>query len=198
MANYSQTKNIIDTNIVTNHNEDITAIVLNAVSTALIDYTKDVHFDTTQNYLTLKNQIGQLPNLNTVDKSSIVNAINEVLSTGGSAPYGVVRGKGFIGRSVTANVSGSYTVDFDDMAEHYILYLNDNTAIVFDNMISQDETVAITLTVQGNHSILLPSFLVASSDNDVYDGDMNNEIVINIKRGGTFPEGYYTLKSYEI
>lgn len=80
MANYPQTKNIIDTNIVTNHNEDITAVVLNMVLTALIDYTKDVNFDLFQALTALGLKVGNLNNLNTVDKSSIVNAINELLN----------------------------------------------------------------------------------------------------------------------
>lgn len=80
MANYPQTKNIIDTNIVTNHNEEITAVVLNTVLTAIIDYTKDVNFDLFQALTTLELKVGSLNNLNTVDKSSVVNAINEVAS----------------------------------------------------------------------------------------------------------------------
>lgn len=133
------------------------------------------------------------------------NEVSEQLESGlttesqsGISVDGNIKGKGFIGRSVTASVGGSYVIDFADMAEHYILQMTDNTSIMFDNMITEDETVVITLTVTGNYSLLLPSFLVASFENDDYDGSMNNEIVINIKRGGANPLGYYTLKSYEI
>src|SRR5690554_144891 len=83
MANYPQTKNIIDTNIATNHNEEITAVVLNAVLTAIINYTKDVNFDLSQALTTLGLRVGSLNNLNTVDKSSIVNAINELTQLNG-------------------------------------------------------------------------------------------------------------------
>lgn len=111
---------------------------------------------------------------------------------------GDVRGKGFIGKSVSANVASSYVIDLNDIAEHYILAMTDNTSISFSNMISNVESVVISLTVTGSFSMVLPAFLKPSPDNDDYDGSMNNEIVINIKKGGTNPLGYYTLKSYEI
>lgn len=119
-------------------------------------------------------------------------------TTTGIEVKGDVRGKGFIGKSVSANVASSYAIDLNGIAEHYILTMTDNTSISFSNMISNYESVVISLTVTGNHSMVLPSFLKPSPDNDDYDGTMHNEIVINIKRGGATPLGYYTLKNYEI
>lgn len=79
MADYPQTKSVIDNNIVTNHNEEITAVVLNMVLTALIDYTKDGDFDLSQALAALSTKVGDLNNLNTQDQTNLVNAINEVI-----------------------------------------------------------------------------------------------------------------------
>lgn len=139
---------------------------------------------------------------NVIPKKSVgVNALENSKisdSTTGVAVDGSVRGKGFIGKSITANIASSYVIDFSDMAEHYILTMTDNTSISFSNMISSSQSVVITLTVTGSFSMTLPSFLKASPSNDSYLGTANNEIVINIKKGGISPLGYYTLTNISI
>lgn len=134
-------------------------------------------------------------------KSAGTNALedsNASDTSTGIAIDGDVRGKGFVGKSVTANIAGSYAINFDDMAEHYILTMTDNTAISFSNMITDAQSAVITLTVTGSFSMTLPSFLKASPNNDSYLGTANNEIVINIKKGGLSPVGYYTLTNIAI
>lgn len=61
-----QVLDLIDQEIITNHNELITAVVLNPVLDAIVNQIND--------------KVGDLQDLSTSDKSSIVNAINEVVT----------------------------------------------------------------------------------------------------------------------
>lgn len=98
-----------------------------------------------------------------------------------------------IGKSITANVSGAYNIDLAAMVEHYNLTFIENSSIGFTNMIGTNQSVVKTLTLTGQKSWLLPSYLVALPNNDDYDGSVLNQVVINITRGGANPAGYYSL-----
>lgn len=98
-----------------------------------------------------------------------------------------------IGKSITANVSGAYNIDLAAMVEHYNLTFIENSSIGFTNMIGTNQSVVKTLTLTGQKSWLLPSYLVALPNNDDYDGSVLNQVVINITKGGANPAGYYSL-----
>lgn len=172
---------------------------------------------------------GDPDQLQTSDKSSLVNAINEVKSSGGggggvdwttpidkffgiwdTATGKIINSKleetiqgaklsgrlvanGLIGKNISSNIDGVFNIDLNDLAEHYFLTQTDNVAITFTNMITANQTAVITITLTGTYTFTFPSWLKPLPYNDTYDGAINNEIVINIKRGGSSPLGYYSL-----
>lgn len=78
MANptYNEVDIAINDNIVTNHNNEITATVLNPILMALLDFSNS--------------SIGILNDLNTTDKTDVVSAINETLSRIDNVETGIV------------------------------------------------------------------------------------------------------------
>lgn len=222
MANYTATKAIINSNIVTNNNEDITAVVLNMVLTALIDYTKDVNFDLFQALTNLGLKIGDLSNLNTTDKTNLVNAINEVLQNGGGGGIdwenptpsalgyynallnridnsnllnkssGVVNSGVYIAKTKKGNISGD--VQLED-AENFIYTMTGNVNFKFDNLsLADDESAVFTIQLTGNFAFSFPAGVVAQPYNDTYDGGKINYLTVVITEtvGGAI-KGYYNL-----
>lgn len=222
MANYTATKAIINSNIVTNNNEDITAVVLNMVLTALIDYTKDVNFDLFQALTNLGLKIGDLSNLNTTDKTNLVNAINEVLMNGGGGGIdwnsptpsalgyynallnkidnsnllnkssGVVNSGVYIAKTKKGNISGD--VQLED-AENFIYTMTGNVNFKFDNLtLANDESAVITIQLTGSFAFSFPVGVVAQPYNDTYDGGKTNYLTVVITETviGAI-KGYYSL-----
>lgn len=105
----------------------------------------------------------------------------------------VAKGKSFIGKSTSAEVSGVYTIDCADLSEHYILTLIGISSLAFSNMIADSESAVITASITGQFPLTILSWLKPMPNNDTYDGSLINELVFNIKRGGANPIGYYSL-----
>lgn len=103
-----------------------------------------------------------------------------------------------IEKRISESVSGSKNISLSYPAGHYDLTMTGATTLAFTDMIEEDETTVISLTVTGNYALTMPGFLEKSESSDDYEGTMINEIVINIKKGGINPEGYYTISNYEI
>ena len=103
-----------------------------------------------------------------------------------------------IENNTTSNINGTYLIDLSVPIGHHILTMTGNTLIDFTNMISATQTLTISLTVFGNYSLSLPSWLKPKSANDSYNGSLRNELVILIKKGGVSPIGYYSLTNEPI
>ena len=103
-----------------------------------------------------------------------------------------------IENNTTSNINGTYLIDLSVPIGHHILTMTGNTLIDFTNMISATQTLTISLTVFGNYSLSLPSWLKPKSANDSYNGSLRNELVILIKMGGVSPIGYYSLTNEPI
>lgn len=202
---YAQLQQYIDDWIYQNANEEITALILNDVLKQMADFGNEEHISLQNLIASVQSSIGVLNDLNTTDKTNLVNAINEVLSSIQvftkivETPLGInilgrLTANSLVGRTtVDGNVSGLFSIDLNDLSEQYILTLVGNSNISFSNMIQNTQSVVISLSVTGNFALTLPSWLKAMPSNDDYDGTINNEIVINIKQGGATPIGYYSL-----
>ena len=127
---------------------------------------------------------------------SINNADSASYAT--TASYALNNAGGGIENNTTSNINGTYLIDLSVPIGHHILTMTGNTLIDFTNMISATQTLTISLTVFGNYSLSLPSWLKPKSANDSYNGSLRNELVILIKKGGVSPIGYYSLTNEPI
>lgn len=221
MADYTTTKGIIDSNIITNHNEEITAFVTNMVMTAMIDYTRTVNFAINQAISVIQSNIGVLATLGTVDKTNLVNAINEVLAGGGggliwdsptakSIGYwngitlkinnskignhggGVMNTGAYIAKTKKGDISGDVQLK---EAEHFIYTMTGNVNFKFDDLtLADDESAVFTIQLTGQFAFSFPAGVVAQPYNDTYNGTKVNYLTVVITEtiSGAV-KGYYNL-----
>lgn len=114
------------------------------------------------------------------------------LATFGSIYEHNIRGKSLSSTGVT----GTYNCDLNAYTR-WILTLTGNTTLNFTNMILDDETITIGLTITGNFTIIFPTWLRQSPDSYLYDGTKVNRIVIEITRGGSSPIGWYSITRFD-
>lgn len=101
------------------------------------------------------------------------------------------------GKSLSSTgVTGTYNCDLSSYTR-WILTLTGNTVLNFTNMILEDETITIGLTVSGNFTLTFPAWLKQDPDSYIYEGGSSvYRIVIEITRGGSSPIGWYIIKKF--
>lgn len=119
----------------------------------------------------------------------------------GSEVLGRLDSYATVERRTETSMSSLYTIDLSNPSGHYDLELSGNTSINFSNMIGENQSTVITLVVNGNFSLLFPSWLKPLPNNDAYysfsRSDLNL-ITIIIRHGGSSPSGLYSLTNVDI
>lgn len=119
----------------------------------------------------------------------------------GSEVLGRLDSTATVERRTKTSTSSLYTIDLSNPSGHYDLELSGNTSINFSNMIGENQSTVITLVVNGNFSLLFPSWLKPLPNNDAYysfsRSDLNL-ITIIIRHGGSSPSGLYSLTNVDI
>jgi len=197
--------NIINQRIVTNGNNEITALVLNPILVAMV-----------QQYI---DYIGDLNSLNTTDKSNIVNAINEIvtgfvginsvigginISIDNTDPANPIINLDSLGTNGVLNNSNVPGVSLtDSLNELFNIYVSQNNRLKnvvaplgatldldfdlyegWNAVLTEDLTLSIsngkfkvvTVTLTGDFAITYPANSTVVGD--AYDGTMNNKLVI--------------------
>lgn len=131
-----------------------------------------------------------------LEDSKIKDTTVGIETSGRSDNYLVVE------RRTQSTVATTYTIDLSDPSGHYDLTLAGNTSISFSNMIGINQSTVITLVINGNYSLLFPSWLKPMPNNDdyYYSGLASdvNLITILIRNGGGSPQGMYSLTNVDL
>jgi len=166
---------------------------------------------------------GDIDQLNTTDKTNLVNAINEVLQSGGggggidwnsptpsalgyyNALLNRIDNSKLLNRSSGVVNSGLYIaktkkgnisgdVQLED-AENFIYTMTGNVNFKFDNLtLANDESAVITIQLTGSFAFSFPVGVVAQPYNHVYDGGKVNYITVVITETVAGAiKGYYNL-----
>lgn len=153
---------------------------------------------------------GDIDQLNTTDKTNLVNAINEVLMNGGGG------GGGIDWENPTAGALGYYNallnkIDNSNLSQHnggvrnsglyiaktkkgnisgdvqleeaenFIYTMTGNVNFKFDNLsLADDESAVITIQLTGSFAFSFPVGVVAQPYNDTYDGGKTNYLTVVI------------------
>lgn len=99
----------------------------------------------------------------------------------------------------TANTA--FTIDLSNPSGHFDLTLTGNTIISFSNMIDTNKSTVITLVINGNYSLMFPSWLKPMPGNDSYYSNSASDVnlvTILIRNGGGSPAGIYSLKNVDL
>ena len=99
-----------------------------------------------------------------------------------------IRGKVF----TNTNVNGVLNCDLNSYTS-WFLTLTGDTTIAFSNMIADDESLTVSMTIKGDFTIAFPAWVKISPYSDVFDGTKVNKIVLEISKGGIAPSGWVNI-----
>lgn len=116
------------------------------------------------------------------------------MGSGGGGAGALPKEEEITGTRLTVNTSGTRTLDWS-LYKVFELSMTGNTTLTDINLPTLTETKVIELVITGNKTLTLPSYWEAMPNNDTYNGNRRNHLVVSCIKGSSKIDIIYSLQN---